>query len=150
MGTAFRGSGASPKAERRRFFLALSLYFLGRRITDRLLPFRPSAQNLFSPGENLTLYHWFPAECRESVQREGLRPKAANGLVFLTDRPDFPHISPYFCQRVLEAGRDIAFCPVRIDTGKLSQYQKIYITDRSYEFAVRAVPPVCLDFPENE
>ena len=28
LGTAFHGSGASPKAERRRFFLALSLYFL--------------------------------------------------------------------------------------------------------------------------
>lgn len=150
MGTAFRGFGASPEAGRRRFFLALSLYFLGRRITDRLLPVRPSAQNLFSPGENLTLYHWFPAECRESVRREGLRPKAANGLVFLTDKPDFPHISPYFCRKVLEADRDIAFCPVRIDTGKLSQYQKIYITDRSYEFAVRAVPPACLDFPETE
>ena len=90
------------------------------------------------------------AEGRESVRREGLRPKAANGLVFLTDRSDFPHISPYFCQKVLEAGRDIAFCPVRIDTGKLSQYQKIYSTDRSYEFAVRAVPPACLDFPETE
>lgn len=138
------GGGTSP------VFLALSLYFLGRRITDRLFPVRLSAQNLFSPGENLTLYHWFPAECRESVRREGLRPKAANGLVFLTDRPDFPHISPYFCQKVLEAGRDIAFCPVRIDTGKLSQYQKIYSTDRSYEFAVRAVPPACLDFPETE
>ena len=99
LGTAFYGSGASPEAGRRRFFLALSLYFLGRCITDR---------------------------------------------------PDFPHISPYFCQKVLEAGRDIAFCPVRIDTGKLSQYQKIYITDRSYEFAVRAVPPACLDFPETE
>lgn len=99
LGTAFHGSGASPKAERRRFFLALSLYFLGRRITDR---------------------------------------------------PDFPHISPYFCQKVLEAGRDIAFCPVRMDTGKLSQYQEIYSTDRSYEFAVRAVPPACLDFPETE
>lgn len=82
----------------------------------------------------------------------GIRTKgeAANGLVFLTDRPDFPHISPYFCQKVLEAGQDIAFCPVRIDTGKLSQYQKIYSTDRSYEFAVRAVPPACLDFPETE
>ena len=82
LGTAFHGSGASPEAGRRRFFLALSLYFLGRRITDRLFPVRLSAQNLFSPGENLTLYHWFPAECRESVRREGLRPKAANGLVF--------------------------------------------------------------------
>lgn len=90
------------------------------------------------------------AEGRESVRREGLWPKAANGLVFLTDGPDFPHISPYFCQKVLEASRDIAFCPVRIDTGKLSQYQKIYITDRSYEFAVRAVPPACLDFSETE
>lgn len=138
------GGGTAP-------FLSGTLsLFLGRRITDRLLPVRPSAQNLISPGENLTLYHWFPAECRESVRREGLRPKAANGLVFLTDRPDFPHISPYFCQKVLEAGRDIAFCPVRIDTGKLSQYQKIYITDRSYEFSVRAVPPACLDFPETE
>lgn len=132
------------------FVLALSLYFLERRITDRLFPVRLSAQNLFSPGENLTLYHWFPAECRESVRREGLRPKAANGLVFLTDRSDFPHISSYFCQKVLEAGRDIASCPVRIDTGKLSQYQEIYITDRSYEFAVRAVPPACLDFPKTE
>ena len=46
--TAFHGSGASPEAGRRRFFLALSLYFLGRRITDRLLPVRPSAQNLIS------------------------------------------------------------------------------------------------------
>ena len=82
LGTAFHGFGASPKVGRRRFFLALSLYFLGRRITDRLFPVRLSAQNLFSPGENLTLYHWFPAECRESVRREGLRPKAANGLVF--------------------------------------------------------------------
>lgn len=150
LGTAFHRSGASPEAGCRRFFLALSLYFLGRRITDRLFPIRLSAQSLFSPGENLTLYHWFPAECRESVRRAGLRPKAANGLVFLTDRPDFPHISPYFCQKVLEAGRDIAFCPVRIDTGKLSQYQKNYSTDRSYEFAVRAVPPACLDFPETE
>lgn len=68
----------------------------------------------------------------------------------ITDRPDFPQISLCFCQKVLEAGRDIAFCPVRIDTGKLSQYQKIYITDRSYEFAVRSVPPACLDFPETE
>lgn len=68
----------------------------------------------------------------------------------ITDRPDFPHISPYFCQKVLEAGRDIAFCPVRMDAGKLSRYQKIYITDRSYAFAVRAVPPACLDFPETE
>ena len=110
LGTALRRSGASPKAERRRFFLALSLYFLGRRITDRLFPVRPSDQNLISPSENLTLYHWFPAECRESERREGLRPKAANGLVFLTDRPDFPHISPYFCQKVLEAGRDILPC----------------------------------------
>ena len=80
----------------------------------------------------------------------GAAAEGGEGLVFLTDRPDFPHISPYFCQRVLEAGRDIAFCPVRIDTGKLSQYQEIYSTDRSYEFAVRAVPPVCLDFPETE
>lgn len=40
LGTAFRGSGASPEAGRRRFFLALSLYFLGRRITDRLFPVR--------------------------------------------------------------------------------------------------------------
>ena len=39
---------------------------------------------------------------------------------------------------------------VQYDTGKLSQYQKIYSTDRSYEFAVRAVPPACLDFPETE
>ena len=39
---------------------------------------------------------------------------------------------------------------VQYDTGKLSQYQKIYITDRSYEFAVRAVPTACLDFPETE
>ena len=38
LGTALRKSGASPEAERRRFFLALSLYFLGRRITDRLSP----------------------------------------------------------------------------------------------------------------
>ena len=38
LGTAFHGSGASPEAGRRRFFLALSLYFLGRRITDRLFP----------------------------------------------------------------------------------------------------------------
>lgn len=68
----------------------------------------------------------------------------------ITDRPDFPQISPYFCQKVLEAGRDIAFCPVRMDTGKLSQYQEIYSTHRSYEFAVRAVPPACLDFPETE
>ena len=68
----------------------------------------------------------------------------------ITDRPDFPHISPYFCQKVLEAGRDIAFCPVRMDTGKLSQYQEIYSTERSYEFAVRAVPPACLDFPGTE
>lgn len=99
LGVAFRASGASPEAGCRRFFLALSLYFLGRRITDRLFPVWPSAQNLFSPGENLTLYHWFPAECRESVRREGLRPKAANGLVFLTDRPDFPQISPYFARK---------------------------------------------------
>lgn len=73
LGTAFHRSGASPKAGRRRFFLALSLYFLGRRITDRLFPVRPSAQSLFSLDENLTLYHWFPAEYRESVRREGLR-----------------------------------------------------------------------------
>lgn len=48
LGTAFHGSGASPEAGRRRFFLALSFYFLGRRITDRLLPFRPAG---FSDGQ---------------------------------------------------------------------------------------------------
>lgn len=67
-----------------------------------------------------------------------------------TDRPDFPQISPYFCKKVLKAGRDIEFRPVRMDTGKLFQYQEIYSTHRSYEFAVRAVPPACLDFPETE
>lgn len=82
LGTAFHGSGASPKAGRRRFFLALSLYFLERRITDRLLPVRPSAQNFFSPGENLTLYHWFPAECRESVRREGCGRRLRMGWFF--------------------------------------------------------------------
>lgn len=42
LGTAFHGSGASPEAGRRRLFLALSLYFLGRRITDRLFTGRKS------------------------------------------------------------------------------------------------------------
>lgn len=82
LGTAFHGSGASPEAGRRRFFLALSLYFLGRRVTDRLFPVRLSAQNLFSPGENLTLYHWFPAECRESVRREGCGRRRRMGWFF--------------------------------------------------------------------
>lgn len=92
----------------------------------------------------------FWKELGTAFHGSGASPEAANGLVFLTDRPDFPHVSPYFCQKVLEAGRDIRFCPVRVDGYRLSRCQNIYRTHRPYEFAVRAVPPACLDFPETE
>ena len=137
----------SGRDNRRQIFLVLSLFCLGRRITDRLLPFS-SARNFFLPEGELTLYHWFPAECRARIQVEGLRPGPVKKLVFMTDDPDFPNFSPYFCQKVLEAGRDIRFCPVRIDAERLSCCQQIYRTHRSYEYAVKRVPPECLDFYE--
>lgn len=82
LGTALRRSGASPKAERRRFFLALSLYFLGRRITDRLFPVRLSAQSLFSPGENLTLYHCFRQNAGNPSEGRGCGRRLRMGWFF--------------------------------------------------------------------
>ena len=96
----------------------------------------------------------FAAEGRAAFKKLTPCFVLALSLYFLgkrfTDRPDFPQISPYFCQKVLEAGRDIRFCPVRVDGYRLSRCQSIYHTHRPHEFAVRAVSPACLDFPETE
>ncbi len=136
---------ANPgKESLRQAFVSLSLFFLGRRVTDRLFPL-PSPRNRFRPEGAFFLYHWFPAE-----YQEGLRPGAAEKLVFMTDDPDFPNFSPHFCRKVLEAGRDIRFCPVRIDGNQLSRCQEVYRSNRPYEFAVRWVPPECLDFCDME
>ena len=148
LGAALGQLTAKPDAESlRQALVALSLFFLGRRVTDRLFPF-PFPRNRFRPEGAFPLYHWFPAECQANIQAEGLRPGAAKKLVFMTDDPAFPHFSPYFCRKVLEAGRDIRFCPVRIDGDRLSRCQEIYRTNRPYEFAARWVPPECLDFYE--
>lgn len=69
LGTAFHGSGASPEAERRRFFLALSLYFLGRRITDRLFPRPAFCSESFLTGRKS---HPVPLV---SGRMPGIRPK---------------------------------------------------------------------------
>lgn len=148
LGTSLGALGQNPNGECLRLaFQALSLFFLGRRVTDRLLPFRPVRKRFPSEGP-LTLYHWFPVECRTKIQLEGLQPGAADGLVFMTDDPDFPRLSPYFCRKVVKAGRDLTFCPVKIDGNRLSRCQEIYPTYCSHEFAVRQVPPECLDFCE--
>ncbi len=148
LGSALGQLAANPAGESlRQTFVALSVFFLGRQVTDRLFPL-PSPWNRFRPEGAFSLYHWFPAECRASIQAEGLRPGAAEELVFMTDDPAFPHFSPYFCRKVLEAGRDIRFCPVRIDGNRLSRCQEIYRTNRPYEFVARWVPPECLDFCE--
>lgn len=148
LGSALGQLTANPgKESLRQAFVSLSLFFLGRRVTDRLFPL-PSPRNRFRPEGAFSLYHWFPAESRASIQTEGLRPGAAEKLVFMTDDPDFPNFSPYFCRKVLEAGRDMEFRPVRIDAERLSRHQEVYRTNRPYEFVARWVPPECLDFCE--
>ena len=150
LGSALGQLAASPDEEsRHQVLLSLSLFFLGRRVTDRLFPL-PSPRNRFRPEGSCSLYHWFPAECQASIQAEGLRPGAAEKLVFMTDDPDFPSFSSCFCRKVLEAGQDMEFRPVRIDAERLSKHQEIYRTNRSYEFVARWVPPECLDFCDME
>lgn len=147
LGFAVRELAANPSKDNcRPVLLALCVFLLGRRVTDKLLCFSPG--RCLRPEEAPTLYHWFPAECQSSIRSKGLKPGTADGFVFMTDDPDFPDFSPYFCRKVLEAGRDIRFCPVRIGGNRLSRCQEIYRTNRPYEFAARWVPPECLDFCE--